>query len=101
METQPCTLMYTIPSSVCNMLAAQPLMSCGFGPAVHLKGTTSSRGNGEHMTAVKCSSKCIHCMLSTCCFASPQKALNAAADLHAQPECCAALSVQSCPGPVS
>ena len=39
-ETQPCTLMYTITSSVCNMLAAQPSLSGGFEPAVHLKGTT-------------------------------------------------------------
>ena len=52
LETQPCTLMYIISSRTCNMLAAQPLLCCGFEPAVHLKSTTSFRGNREHMTAV-------------------------------------------------
>jgi hypothetical protein len=33
-KTQPCTLMYTIPPSICNMHDAQPLLSCGFEPAV-------------------------------------------------------------------
>jgi hypothetical protein len=51
-ETQTCTLVHTIPSSICNMLAAQPLRFCGFEPAVHLESTSSSRGNQEHITAV-------------------------------------------------
>ena len=52
METQPCTLMYSVPSSVCNMRAAQPLLFCGFGPAVHLESTSGSRGTRMLTTAV-------------------------------------------------